>query len=217
MGGVKGNPLLNRRRFMNSLFDSKIEYLEVPENGKAYIDTEYIPQGNDYDIYCRFEVLRYTEANSHIFGAWTLDGSSIYAYIAKGGYNNSQRFECYNGSKGYSSVISVDINYGEVYDSYILHDGTYKFNDVEGKIDIIPAVTQNINSLKLFCTDYSLSRGGYKHYKRIYSFSLYKLGVPVLDLIPVRIGDQGYMYDNVSNRLLKNESGGVFLLGPDVK
>lgn len=54
-------------------------------------------------------------------------------------------------------------------------------------------------------------------YGRIY-YAIYKInGEPVLDLIPVRIGDEGYMYDRVSGRLFGNQGEGKFLLGPDVK
>lgn len=38
-----------------------------------------------------------------------------------------------------------------------------------------------------------------------------------IDLIPVRIGSVGYMYDKVSDRLFGNAGTGSFTLGPDVK
>lgn len=38
----------------------------------------------------------------------------------------------------------------------------------------------------------------------------------VLDLIPVRVGNVGYMYDRVSGKLFGNVGTGSFILGPDV-
>jgi hypothetical protein len=37
----------------------------------------------------------------------------------------------------------------------------------------------------------------------------------VRDLIPVRIGNVGYMYDKVSGKLFENQGTGNFILGPD--
>lgn len=39
----------------------------------------------------------------------------------------------------------------------------------------------------------------------------------LLDLIPVRVGNVGYMYDNVSGRLFGNAGSGSFILGPDIE
>ena len=41
-------------------------------------------------------------------------------------------------------------------------------------------------------------------------------GIKIFDLIPVRIGTTGYMYDKVSRQLLGNSGTGTFILGPDV-
>lgn len=36
------------------------------------------------------------------------------------------------------------------------------------------------------------------------------------DLIPVRVGTTGYMYDKISGQLLGNAGTGEFILGPDI-
>lgn len=38
----------------------------------------------------------------------------------------------------------------------------------------------------------------------------------IYDLIPVRIGDDGFMYDRISGELFGNEGTGAFVLGPDL-
>lgn len=37
-----------------------------------------------------------------------------------------------------------------------------------------------------------------------------------IDMIPVRVGNTGYMYDKVSGKLFGNDGTGEFILGPDV-
>jgi hypothetical protein len=50
---------------------------------------------------------------------------------------------------------------------------------------------------------------------RLYNFSISDNGILVRDLIPVRVGNVGYMYDKVSGKLFGNAGTGSFILGPD--
>lgn len=47
-------------------------------------------------------------------------------------------------------------------------------------------------------------------------FSLKVSGILVRDMIPVRVGSVGYMYDKVYGELFGNEGGGAFTIGGDV-
>ena len=40
-------------------------------------------------------------------------------------------------------------------------------------------------------------------------------GVVLADMIPVRVGSVGYMYDRVSGQLFGNDGTGDFIVGPD--
>jgi hypothetical protein len=51
---------------------------------------------------------------------------------------------------------------------------------------------------------------------KVSSFFWKRNGVLILDLIPVRVGNVGYMYDKVSGKLFGNAGTGDFVLGPDV-
>lgn len=51
---------------------------------------------------------------------------------------------------------------------------------------------------------------------RLYNFSISDNGILVRDLIPVRVGNVGYMYDRVSGQLFGNTGTGSFVLGPDI-
>lgn len=64
-------------------------------------------------------------------------------------------------------------------------------------------------NLRLFWGYNSMSKGRIKSYRQI------KDGVLIYDLIPVRKGSVGYMYDKVSGQLFGNAGTGSFILGPD--
>jgi hypothetical protein len=51
---------------------------------------------------------------------------------------------------------------------------------------------------------------------RIYWFKVYLSNELILDMIPVRVGNIGYMYDRVSGRLFGNSGTGEFVLGSDI-
>ena len=50
---------------------------------------------------------------------------------------------------------------------------------------------------------------------KVYSSELRVGNITVRDLIPVRVGNVGYMYDKVSKQLFGNAGTGSFILGPD--
>lgn len=51
---------------------------------------------------------------------------------------------------------------------------------------------------------------------RIWSYSHSKANGQKVNLLPVRIGNTGYMYDTVSGQLFGNTGTGDFILGPDI-
>ena len=50
---------------------------------------------------------------------------------------------------------------------------------------------------------------------RIFSWDVQSNGVLIQSLVPVRIGNEGAMYDKVSGQLFRNAGTGAFLYGPD--
>lgn len=62
------------------------------------------------------------------------------------------------------------------------------------------------------------SNSNYPLYGRIFSFKGYDYPNHdlIIDLLPVRVGTVGYMYDRVSGQLFGNNGTGAFVLGPDV-
>lgn len=72
--------------------------------------------------------------------------------------------------------------------------------------------SDNFSNWALFATD----NGNYGFTGRVYACKAYKNGSLVLDLIPVRVGQVGYMYNKVNGDLLGNSRYGSFTIGPDV-
>jgi hypothetical protein len=50
---------------------------------------------------------------------------------------------------------------------------------------------------------------------KYFSFKVFRNDVLVRDMIPVRVGNVGYLYDKVSGQLFGNSGTGNFILGPD--
>ena len=208
--------LSGRRRYMGKRIEripyQRVEYLENSElsEGLPYIDTEYMPNGDDIDIYVDFQYFKrlanggivYSTYNSSLnrgFGLWLRDAFNSFQirhntptnpYISVGRYP-------IGGEKLRFSVI------GKEYKAYV--------NGTETEIPINDG--ENANNKNLIIFDNESLRCVFK----VYSFRLDKAGERVLDLVPVRIDDVGYMYDRVSGRLFGNAGSGKFLLGPDIK
>ena len=63
---------------------------------------------------------------------------------------------------------------------------------------------------------YSQNKVGYKVSEKLRSCKVYVNDIQVCDLIPVRKGTTGYMYDKVSGTLYGNDGTGDFVLGNDI-
>jgi len=73
-------------------------------------------------------------------------------------------------------------------------------------------ITSTSNNRRLFGV--AVSSTFYSQSMRIYSFKL-KTTYGKIEIIPVRIGDTGYMYEKFSKTLLSNMGTGSFTLGQD--
>lgn len=209
--------LSNRRRYGNKIkpYDAEIEYLEHnPQDGDTcYIDTGYVPTGYDNDIYCEFMLLDYPTNlawETTIFIAYTNEQSNAYRIIRNG--NSNTQALIYNGSiAGEGGGTDVKITQGVKHslsllrDNFVLDMGSGTLRTKRGN--------ENTATLKFW----SHATDKFAAHARIYSFRLDKGGETILDLIPVRIGNKGFMYNKVDEKLYGNQGTGIFVLGPDIK
>lgn len=203
-----------RRRVMKGGDDipyQRVEYLEVTsQSAPAYIDTEYIPQGLDIEIYIKFMPIERLATSSVWFNTFNSAIDNI---------NTTRIWRIIQVSTDFINICNMSIN--------TISIGMYAYNKVVHEVQLLPtkivvdgntynnpttADGENHATLILFNGhSKSIQIAG-----RMYYFKLNKAGVPILDLLPVRIGDVGYMYDKVSGKLFGNSGEGKFILGPDI-
>lgn len=179
----------------NIPYDAEVEYLE--SDGTQYIDTGIRPH-QDVAVEIKWKNQE-NQTNKYLFGSGTTSSDCIRAYIGNASY---WRF-----GGGYVSIYTTDtiMRTATMDKTKITINGTdYNYN---GTVGIFSSTT----SIKLFAG----ATGGTGISTRIYYFKAYENGILVSDLIPVRVGQVGYMYDRVSEQLIGNAGTGNFTVGLD--
>lgn len=192
----------------NASFDAEIEYLE--SDGTQYIDTEFKANTTTTKIETQLKV---NELGSTIgvMGsrntAAATDATSCNIFLMS---DNKFRLDWVDGagSKGYNNVID-----SEKY-TISMTRGLAIINGTEITASNTESINQNGNFLIFrFYRGSAPSPSSFKG--RFYYFKIYSNNVLVRDLIPVRKGTTGYMYDKVSGNLFGNSGTGDFILGND--
>lgn len=197
------NPLLIRRRGMMKAqqgglpYDAEIEYLKSDGNQKIITP---ITGTENVKIELRYK-LTDTSHTSYILGtSESSENTTIRCYIA-----NSSNWR-FGGRLRQMSVRNTNWYTLTIDKNTITLNGTnYPWNSgsvgtfSDGKIALFGLRTHltGYPSIVSYCT-------------------IYDNGILVFDAIPVRIGQVGYMYDQVSGQLFGNDGTGSFTLGPDV-
>ena len=179
-------------------YDCEIEYLE--STGTQWIDTGIIPDSNTI---VQFKFVNLSITGDAIIGYFTNDTNDWRLF------NNASAcyFDMPNGSR---------IAGGNIYENtlYELELGNYYVKNLDTGINIVSGNATSYTGVSAITlnnyNNVSFSQNRW-YYVKIYSGS-----VLVLDLIPVRIGQIGYMYDKVSGQLFGNSGTGSFILGNDI-
>lgn len=188
-------------------YDAEIEYLE--STGTQWIDIGY-KHHSGLTKYETSVVLTNIQNNyNSLFGARiTHNGAEAY-YIGVTG--NGVAYSCI-GSNKKDSLCSLSINtrYDIVSDpstGWIINGTTYS------------SAANNTSTRSLYnCYLYSLNQSDTNIENvsmRIYHFVIYEGSTLIMDMIPVRVGQTGYMYDKVGGQLYGNNGTGNFILGRD--
>lgn len=189
-----------------------IEYLE--STGTQYIDTGIVSQNNlIYD----FKLIE-TAANNQrrFFGfkensAWLGAGvndanwGSSFFYVDFAGQENRITSLNYQSARNNNGVYHFDYTDGN---ASFTHNGNKLWTSTS-----IETYTGN-KTVYLFSMNYASQTQSNYGIGRIYYFRITKNNNILLDLIPVRVGTVGYMYDKVTGRLFGNSGTGSFVLGP---
>lgn len=202
------NPLLLRRRAIigaNSAepvlpYDARIEYLE--STGTQYIDTGIF--GNQ-DTEVEIEWMVSAANGRYLYGCASVgDTSSLYAYIS-----TISPFKFGNIPITLSG-ITTGVWHHTIHNSEGLdYDGT-TYAGIYQSTFVTPY------TILLFSGHTNSGDIGFKTIGKIKTFIVRENGVDLLNMIPVRVGQVGYMYDFISGQLYANAGTGDFILGPDI-
>ncbi len=184
-------------------YDAEIEYLE--SGGYPYIDTGII---NDSSTVIDMKM--------SAVGKDRLNGSEVSSYRYKWGSNGNGYVYYGFGGSNYGSSVLFDINSPCVF--YLKQGEQYVKDSNNNTLLSSSGSFSNFSTLpiKLFrCT----SGNNLININGTGSIRIYYCNITNsttnLQLIPVRIGTTGYLYDKVSRQLFGNNGTGNFILGPD--
>ena len=169
-------------------YDAKIEYLE--STGTQYIDTGIL--STNAKIYISFKFNKVSGRSQVLI-------------------NCERETRGWFGLSGNGKIVlngqNFDINYSDKHDFTLEYkNGTIKATDEFGNSKQLAGVVN---------TNFTLLTKSYPSYANLYYTKIYDNDTLVRDLIPVRVGNVGYMYDKVSGKLFGNSGTGKFILGPD--
>lgn len=205
--------LLNRRRYMGGgsalPYDAEIEYLE--STGTQYIDTGIACASYD-------GVKAKLQANGERLGG------NAYMFFGQGLTYSSNNFELFTATD--NSRISfcltgntdVAIDYTKIF-SVNVENKIATYTDESGQVIGVANRSQIGDYTAAFTMAiFAIQRYSYiktTHNVRCFNFQIIQSSIVVMDLIPVRVGQTGYMYDKVSGQLFGNAGTGDFVLGQD--
>ena len=187
----------------------KILYLESV--GAQYVEIPDVTYSasNDYLIKCR--LISTDATQSSVLNGWDAGGAFGFRY---NGYNNGDGTIFGTGSSNSISNVSLLINKlsntlttmtvnvgGAVYERSRSHGSLATYASNKG-YHLFACWSQT--SVKYFCKE------------RIYYCKIYVNNSLVKDLVPVRIENDGFLYDKISGSLYQNLGSGAFILGNDV-
>ena len=189
------------RRKLITPYDKELKYLE--SNGTQYIETGIIPKNNT-GIYINATCLNSTDSfivglrNSSGNTRWCIGRGSAFYY----GYGT---FHTTN-VKDYSAECWLNF----------MNDRKFKIKNTNFNI------SYDINNLS-FTPTYNIrlfgsagATGSFSKWSgRLYNVKITQASNLIMDFIPVRVGETGYMYDLISGTLFGNKGTGNFILGPD--
>ena len=210
--------LLNRRRYMgggSSLpYDAELEYIR--SNGTQIINLQYYPNPNTTFI---MDVQFVDNGNTNKDGMnniiYGTSDSGTGVFSANFGSSASQGNNIYFwNDKKYGSGGQVRIIFYP--DPFTIKGKMtitrYNANFLNRNVSLTGKTTTNTTPLYVFGNaTTSLNRYDMK----VFSIKIQEENTVIRDIIPVRVGTTGYLYDKVSGTLFGNDGTGDFILGPD--
>lgn len=206
-------------------YDAEVDFLE--SHGSQYIDTEYIGTGYDrFDVQAALTNLSNSNKTlsfrSDVFGAIVNIFNHMHNLVFLHEYGiNWIALWLYNK---YNVAQWTNLEPTRFTDAQLLN-----FHIIKGKLndiyidDVLNHPTNNaapspnlIYPYFLFAANMAGKPYYATSYLRIRYFKLWDRNDNLVrDMIPVRVGVTGYMYDRVTQKMFGNKGTGQFIIGPD--
>ena len=190
-------------------YDAEIEYLE--SSGTQYINTGVLGS-----LITRFKIkaICYEAGdaqNTQLLGG-TESGASTFFGARKNSTLTPANWYCRDANK---------VSLGDPHSPSIIDATINSSSSQTGTLEIDTTITNfySFSDSWGFPNEKLLIFGGHYSRKsplaRCYYLQFFTNNILIMDMIPVRIGNVGYMYDKVSGKLFGNAGTGNFILGPD--
>lgn len=188
-------------------YDAEIEYLGG--NSGVYIPTE-IKLTNNHKVELKLAI-RNVISNQAVFGYGISNTNSRFLLMTAPSSNLRAYWQGSTRSQVYAANTIYEV---------IWHKNNVVFKDEQGNTlssgDLTDLAFTTTYPISIFATRTSETASGYSASCNIYYFKIYNENDElILDLIPVRKGQVGYMFDRVSGQLFGNAGTSSFTLGPD--
>lgn len=189
-------------------YDAEVEYLE--STGTQYIETNFHLSSLNYKMESKWQQLEATSEIKYYVGQ-----CMQYSNYRIGFYSNARnKYAATYGNRYTASSTSTDTSvHVLVFNKNILYrDGTRIVSTNRSTSYI-----ENSDIVRLFTTNIGIDSIDITPpiKARLFYFKLWENDNLYLDLIPVRKGNVGYLYDKVSGELFGNAGTGSFILGND--
>lgn len=189
-------------------YDSRIAFLE--SSGRQYVDTGLVVD-QDTHIRAVFTLMAPVNTITWFFGALGTGTSTRYGLM--GHYLNAGLQILFKSqSRPFAGMWTEGARVSVDFDKNIF---TLNVDGVVTVTTFTLSPFSSVTTLLLFAASQSIGPQGFAS-MRFETFQAWSNDVLVLDYYPVRVGDVGYMYDQVTGALLGNSGSGSFILGPDV-
>lgn len=183
-----------------TLYDAEIEYIET-STGTEVIDTG-IKGNNNTSVYIKCSFSDTTSKDTLGIAANFWDATP-YGFTYNKGQNNLYT----NVQSGYMER-SINLSTNTQHEIELRCTGTNATSYVNGS-QMSTKTISSFTTLDTIKTNINVTN------TRIYAIKIWENNVLVRDMIPVRVGQVGYMYDKVSGQLFGNAGSGNFVLGQD--
>ena len=218
--GGKFLKLYGDRKMMKPLpYDAEVEYLE--STGTQYIQTDYTPTiFHNFKAVAAMMDLGDAQFASSLGTAKATTGGGMIPLMIRDGSVSCWHYTNFADIGGYAGEVHTitsellqAIGYPDYWSYYWYDSGSRIIMTYHKKSD--PVVW--LGKMTIFACSYDNGNVNRLSKSRFYSFSATDVNSDelVVDLIPVRKGTVGFIYDRVSGELFGNAGTGAFIIGPD--